>query len=589
MKRTAVFFLLATVSVIAFSTTIRGQQNLPPEVVNYADLIVTNGRIYSADESFSVYQAMAVRDGKVLAVGRSDVISRMAGPNTERVDLHGRSVVPGFFDTHRHGANIGNSFQRAFKHRGRTTFKTIEVGLQEVKELVDQAAPGEWVGFGGPRDNIPVQTVTRWQLDTVSPNNPVIIDYAGELSVVNSVALKMADIPLDTPGLLKNEQGEPTGQLRTWAHGIVTFETAPWPEITDELLEQQKQRLWAHNQQGLTTLAGRASGLSHTIYRELWERGELTARIRTSHEFLRSNPRAEIFLKRMGKLISFGLGEMVKIYAASTQHADGTSSSGGMLTWMRKLRRLDGDPYGEYGEDRWSLDPGRNDSANVALAVRYGWNVSGVHNDGDRATWLYLKAIEKGHQDVLVKTSKPFGADHQFLVTQDNIDLMKKYNVIPSMGIMSLFNHPSRGGPTSSDHLIYQYGPDAVQRMSPLKTMVSAGLRPASEEANPPLWAMQRLVTRTDDKGRVWGPDQRLTRQEALWSRTLWSAGYVGEEDLLGSLEPGKLADFVILGGDFMKVPEDQIADLPIDFTYLGGKIVYENKGEAQSGVASPQ
>ncbi len=555
---------------VALPGSLAAQQDLPSEVVNYADLIVTNSVIYSADEQFSRNQAMAVRDGKILALGRSDYISRMAGPNTERLDLQGTgySILPGLFESHGHGPlGTGGGLERGLDaKRGPVTFDSIEEGLREVEELVRGLAEGEWLVAGGPRDSKPLQTVTRWQLDTVSPNNPVVIGYGGELSVVNSKTWELAELE-GMPGALKNADGEGTGQLRTWAHGAMTY-AVPWGLIDDAALAERARTLFELNAQGITTVCGRIMGRAITILRQLWERDELTARVRGSLGFLRSNMRPEEHLKRIGKLVSFGLGEMVKIIGLTTQHPDGTMGSGAMLTWQQKLRQMDGDPYTLNGENRWEI--GMNDSIAIKLAIKYGWNISGVHNQGDRATWLYLKAIEAGHEQegVLVPTSLPHGNDHNQLNTAENFALMKKYNVNPSVGLY-----------LGQERLIFQYGGDTAHRTSAFTSMLEAGLRPASEEARPALRAIEKLITRADDQGRVWGSHEMLTREDALRARTIWSAGYCGAEDkVLGSLEPGKLADFVILGGDYLTVPADQISELPVLKTFLGGKVVYDRE-----------
>ncbi len=593
MKRSIV--VLIGLVVLAFQGIAFGQQQLPPEVIHYADVIVTNGVIYSADEQFSRYEAMAVRDGRILALGSSDVISRMAGPNTRRIELQpGQSVLPGLMNTHAHGPIGTGSGTGAV--RGSVTFDTIEGGLREVEQLVSKAAEGEWVTASGPRNSIPLQIVTRWQLDTVSPNNPLLISYGGENGVANSKAWEAVGLTSDVPGAMKVEdlirlgliraddmpdalknieEGEAIGQLRTWAYGAITY-GIPWNPVTEDDLVSRTSRLFRLNALGNTTVGGRASGRGITIIRELWERDELTIRVRVSHMFLRSNPRGEEYLKRMGKLVSFGLGDMVRIIGATTQHADGTNGSGAMLTFQPKLRRLDGDPFGEYGENRWEVEG--NDRENVILGIRYGWNINGVHNQGDRATNLWLKAIEAGYKDVLVKPSLPSGTDHQVLVTQENLDLMKRYNVWPSLDLKYVFSGPSPEG------LIYQYGADSVNEMSQVRRFIDAGLRP-SNEGDDALLGIEEMITRTDGSGRVWGDDQKLTRQEALWTKTLWSAGYIGEQDQLGSLEVGKLGDFVVLGEDYLRVPENEISQIPVLLTVVGGKVVYDRE---RDGVPEP-
>ncbi len=567
MKRESI--VLVGLLAMALQGKVTAQQNLPPEVVHYADLIVLNTNIISADERFSRYQAMAVRDGEVLALGTTAQISPMAGPNTERIDLQGTgaSVLPGLFYPHGHGAmGTGGGIERGVDaKRERVNFDTLEQGLQHIRELVRGLPEDRWLVLDGPRNSIPLQTTTRWVLDTAAPNNPLVITYGGELSVVNSVVWELAELE-ETPGALKNADGEGTGQLRTWAHGAMTY-AVPWGPIDEEEFADRKRIFFENNAQGVTTICGRMMGRAITIIRHLWERDELTVRTRISLGFLRSNKRPEEFLKRLGKLVSFGLGDMVRIIGLTAQHADGTMGSGAMLTFQRKLRQLDGDPYSINGENRWEVDG--NDSTSIQMAIKYGWNLSGVHNQGDQATYLYIKAIEAGHEQegILVPTSLPHGNDHNQLNTAENYAIMKKYNINPTVGIY-----------LGQEQMIYQYGADTAHRTSAFKSMLAAGLRPSAEEGNP-LNKIEEMMTRAGPKGRVWGSDQILSRQEALWATTLWAANYCGAEtDQLGSLEVGKLADFVILGSDFLTVPADQLAEIPVLKTFLGGKVVYDRE-----------
>ena len=569
MKRKSI--VLIGLLAMALQGSVAAQQNLPPEVVNYADQIVINANIISGDERFSRYQAMAVRDGKVLALGTTAQISRMAGPDTERIDLQGTgtSIIPGLFESHGHGPmGTGGGLEQGLDaKRGNVEFETIEGGLREIAELVEGVPPGRWIVLNGPfGGNAAMNHVTRSQLDTLAPNNPLVVGFAGENSVVNSITWELAGLE-GLPGTLKDAEGKPTGQLRTWAHGAMSY-AIPWGPLEQEAFESRKRNFFRLNAEGITTVCGRMMGRALTTVRQLWERDELTIRARISLGFLRSNMRPEEYLKRIGKLVSFGLGNMVKIIGLTTQHPDGTMGSGAMLTWQQKLRQMDGDPYTLNGENRWDI--GSNDSLAIKLAIKYGWNISGVHNQGDQASWLYLKAIEEGHEQagVLVPTSLPHGNDHNQLNTEENLALMKKYNVSPSVGMY-----------LGQERLIFQYGGDTAHRTSAFKSMIAAGLRPASEENRPALNAIEKMITRADEEGRVWGSHEILSRQEALWARSLWSAGYCGaEDDRLGSLEPGKLADFVILGGDYLTVPADQISELPVLKTFLGGKLVYDRE-----------
>jgi predicted amidohydrolase YtcJ len=552
-------------------------QQLPPEIVKYADVIVTNAVIYSADEKFTKHEAMAVRDGRILAVGTSDHITRLAGPNTERIDMKGRphSIIPGLFESHGHGPmGTGGGLEgRPDAKRGSVEFPSIPEGLKLVAEQAKGVPAGRWIVLGGPRDARELQKVTRWELDTVTPDNPLCITYGGELSVVNSKAWELGELTDSTPGVVKNEKGQGTGQLRTWAHGQLSYKI-PWAPVGQEDVDDRKRVFMEANAEGITTIVGRMMGRAITVLQRMWELDALTVRTRISLGFLRSNPEPEAYLKRIGKLVGFGLGDMVKIIGLTTQHADGTSGSGAMLTRKPKLRQLEGDPYGPYGENRWESE--ENDSINVQLAIKYGWNVSGVHNQGDQANFLFLKAIEAGSgQAQLVPVTRPHGTDHNTLNSTENLALMKKFNVRPSVGLY-----------LGEESLIYQYGADEANRTSAFKTMIDTGLRPASEEARPALSAIERMITREGEDGKTWGKDQALTKQQALFARTLWSAEYAGEDKDLGSLEAGKFADFVVLGADYMQTPDAQIAEIPVLMTYLSGKKVYDRE---RDGVPQPR
>lgn len=571
-----VFMMLALFPGLAYS-----QGDFPEEYLPYADIVVFNGKVLTVDENFTIAEALAVRDGKFQAVGESQLILRLAGPATRKVDLQGKMAVPGFIDTHLHQATVGNSFSLGFEHTGRLPFDEIDSGLQHLKELVARAQPGEWLLLRGPfNGNDAINVVTRWRLDAASPDNPVFILYAGEMSVVNSKAWDLMKMPLNIPGVLKDDNGRPTGQLRLGAHGYLTYEFLPWPVIDDELVNQQVERLKALNEQGLTTVVGRGSGLAISLYREVFRRDLLTMRIRISHELTRSNGDVERFLKRTGNLVGFNLDEMVKIYSATVQHPDGIGGAGAALTFRPKLRQLEGDPYGSYGSNRWEdegLTPEESDRTNILLAVKYGWPVSGVHSVGDRSTNLILKAYDEAAENTpLVPFSGKFGIDHLTMQVPENIGIMKKLNVIPSV----YFLNPGGREPSQ---LVFQYGADAVDEMTPVQSLIDAGLRPVIEADttrlpySAPLWNLERFVTRTDENGKVWGSEERVSRQVGLKMYTLWAADYSGDSERLGSIEKGKFADFVLLGRDYLTVPEDEIADIPILMTVVDGTIVYEN------------
>jgi predicted amidohydrolase YtcJ len=576
------------------------QVNVPSELVTYPELIVYNGKIITADDKDTIASAVAVRDGKFFAVGDNDRILRLAGPATKKIDLQGKSVVPGFIDTHLHQAFAGQVSKRGSS--GRVSFKTKQSGLDEIKRLVEASPPGEWVTLAVPR-NPSFFAVTVKDLDPIAPNNPVVLTTVGTDTTVNSLALKLANIPPDTPGYYKDESGQPTGKLEGWAAGIMLYESKPWPPF-EEVLEEQKELFAKANSEGLTTIMARAQGLSISVFRELWLKDQLTARVRATHEFLRMNPYGEAYLKRLGNLVYFG-DDMFKIIGTTVGPVDGADTEGASLTATPRLNVLGDSAFAQFGQNKW-LGHGREGKSahewdtvpdsvkersewkNVVLANRYGWNITSVHSAGDESTRITLKAYEAASKEKPLENT--WGIDHQPMQTPETIRLMKDLKVVPSFYYFT----PGGGGMAT---MINQYGPDRVSRMVPVKTFIKEGIPPVFEADTlqypffAPTYNLELFVTRKNPqfKGtldRVYGSDEKLTRMEALHMMTKWAAKYSNEEKLLGTIEVGKLGDMVVLGGDFMTAPDEEIFEkLPVLMTIVGGKIVYETASKTPTNT----
>ncbi len=547
--------------------------DLPPEVLHYADMIVYNGKVLTADDDFTVAEALAVRDGKFLAVGDSSRIQRMAGPNTRQIDLQGKTVIPGIIDTHFHldryiGLNqVGPSLK----------WETEEAGIEELKALAAQTPPGEWVVVRISRTDI--YNVTRQELDQASTRHPIaLISSLGDEYAVNSEGLKR--FPPGLSGLQKDpDTGEYTGQVRGFASGVLDYELIPWPNIAEQLPHYRKAML-DYAKAGMTTTVHRARGMVFSAYRELWLRDQLTMRVRLGHEIARLNPNLEAMFKRVGNLTGFG-DDWLKIIGVSPVPPDGAGS----LVWtsQRQLRRLaDAPSVSPYGQDLWGMmgEDLEKDTEfrSVVLAGKYGWSVNTLHSAGDAANDQALLAYEKAleaSKELGMTISIPYGLDHGSMITPEQIKKMKELGVIPSLYVAnSIGRDPSRA--------IYLYGADAVNRFTPTRSLIEAGVRPAGESDTDrwpyitALWNIEKYVTRTDEKGRVWGQNEAITREQGLLMFTNWAAYYTGDEKILGTIEPQKLADFVVLDGDFMGVAAEDISEIPVVMTVVGAKIVFD-------------
>ena len=552
------FKTIVTTSLLALFTTFSfSQSDVPSEVLSYADIVLYNGQVL-AGEDFSPVQAVAIRDAEFLAVGEDQLLLKMAGPNTLKIDLQGKTVLPGFIDTHLHQAWVGNIAKGG--PSGRVNFREKQSGLEEVRQIVSSFPPSKWLYLNAP-DSAALYETTRQDLDRLAPRNPLVISVVSNWAVVNSLALE--HIPAETAGIIKDpDTGKPTGLLWGWAVGVVQYELMPWPNI-EELLPEQKERLAILNSQGLTTIVGRSQGLQISIINELRKRGELTARIRFAHEFLRQNPNGEAYLKRLGNLVGFG-DDWMKIVGTTLSPVDGITSSGTTLTSWAQIRRPEDTYAGPYGFNKWeaaSQDRTQTEWYNIILANRYGWNVTNMHSGGDLSTKISLEAYRDASREKPLQGV--WGIDHQAMQTPETLQMLKDLNVIPSV----YFLMP---GGSDGSRLAYLYGADRVNQMVPVKTMIEMGLKPVIESdtmregQSAPLWNLERFVTRKDGKGKLWGPQEKLDRLTVLHMYTDWAARYSLDEGRLGLIQPGMLADCVVLDGDFLNVPEDQLDEIPV-------------------------
>ena len=569
-------------------------QDIPSEVLAYPQLILHNGKILTADQEFRIVQAVGIRDNQFLKVGSNQEVLRLAGPDTKIMDLEGKTVIPGFINSHSHGW-LGQTLKRG--PDGMVTFPTLEEGLAQIKAIVEKAPAGKYVQVLGIRNTVAME-VAGQKLDPVSPHNPLAISFSTFEYNLNSLAFKQALRVMgpDVPGLVKDpETGEYTGQLRGMASGTFGYEVLPFPDI-ESLVPQEKVRMSRYLRQGVTTNIGRAPAASLSILRELWIRKELPTRVRITHEFLRDNHQPERFLKRFGNLTGFG-DDWMKIIGTLVQQPDGSATPGGMLSSRPKLRSAPQDYAGPYGQNRW--EQYNNAAESIRLAAQYGWKLASIHSYGDESSRLLLKAFDEANQTKSLEGR--WIIDHNYIHNEETIALMKKLNVIPSvllwwgndggfrtasMGDRNL-NPASRGGELGGGFagtiqqspIVFMYGGDRASGYSPLRSLVDAGLKPVLENGGSrwtPLQDIRQATTRKDINGRVWGAEQAMTRQEALWAKTSWAARISEDEDKLGTIEEGKLADLVVLGRDYLTVPLDEIGEIPVLMTILDGRVVYE-------------
>ena len=566
-------------------------QQLPPELINYADVVLFNGRILTTNEAFDVAEAVAIRDGKFLAVGANDRILAMAGPKTLRKDLGGKTVIPGFIGSDADNDFAAGNLYKETLIRGKIygtldDLKTKPLILAKVIETVKGATPGELLFLRLPEVGEGF-LMTGEELDRASPANPIALSIDSTNMVINSKMMAMLTerIPVSHPSIVKDPKtGKPNGRIFGHATGIVGWDLRPWPTIDKSFLDEQVKLMHDLSKQGITTIIGHIQGFSLTVLNILWHQDGLSVRVRGSHDAFRQNPYVEALARRIGNLVDFGLGDDVLIVGAGLASADGNADTGSALTLDRKSSS-GGYGFGQFGQNKWvnygtddatfeSLPPERQQQtewASIQAAIKYGWNPVGVHNVGDKATDLWLSAIESGLQqkDIAVPrdlfTPRPYSLDHNLFWTPKQDERLKKLDMRRGLGKMF-------SGDTTSTVEIY--GP-RIHDAQPVPSLVERGLKVHIEGTSP--WReIQSYITRKDRQGRIWGPDHAIDRKTALRMKTLWAARFIGEDNRLGSIEPGKLADLAVLGSDYMTVPPDKLSAMPVLMTIKGGKVVYD-------------
>jgi predicted amidohydrolase YtcJ len=589
-------------------------QPVPPELLAYPTLVLVNGKVLTVDPQFTIAEAVAVRDGKILAVGTSAEIRRLAGPTTGVIDVGGRSVIPGFIDSDGDNAFAGGDLYKDTMVNGKIGTKvrdeSVPAMLKQVAALVAQATPGspvwvrmadEWVAE--------LSKLTAKDLDAIAPKNPLSLALSSSEGIVNTLMLNRAftaGLPRDHIGVIKDAAGRPTGQLYGAAIGFVGWNLRDWPELTDAIFEEQLKINGRFLRAGVTTVTGHASGYTVTIMSQLYHQGRLNLRIRPDIDFARQNPLADQFMRRTPNLVNFELGDgMVRIVGAAVGPVDGASDDGGILTHEPKGRLHPGVGGSRFGVNKWTgssftgrhwadLSPAeqmKTEAGTLFLMRKHGWNIGGNHNMGSQAAAIVLQTLSDAEKqpDIKVKTMLGRNAlDHNLVWDEKSITLAMELGDKMTYGLNSeIFDQRVVRG---EEMLSAQYG-DRLNTMQPVRELLKAGIRVHFEGGNPdetPMWRAQRFITRVAryatraERGSqgtgnlVWGKQHAVDRQEALRLLTIEAAYFISEEKMLGSIEKGKYADVVVLNGDYMAVPEGEIEKLEPFLTIVGGKVAYE-------------
>ena len=533
-----------------------------------ADLIIRNAHIVTVDSKFSTATAAAVRDGRFIAVGSEPAVLKTKGPKTQVIDLHGQTVLPGFNDTHVH-LTAGKDLETQVDL---THIRSIRQIQSAIAARAKQSKPSDWiVGTRGwweyqlAEGRLP----TRANLDAAAPNNPVSIP-GPHYVIVNSLALKLAGVTRDTPDpqggqIYRDAAGEPTGLLMDNAGRFVR---KFMPRATEaQQVAGMKRVLALVNSHGLTS-AGDPSGSVEdaAMYRALRDRGLLTVRLDFSYNIDPAEPldTVEAELKALPKPGSDGDGMF------RADEIGETGLDGAELTAL-----LEHDYPGKPGYRGLQKVPTEQFKRFAALVAKYGYRLR-PHAVGDAAIDEALDAFDFANsQTPIVK--RRWMIDHAFLLGPQHYDRVKRLGLI----INSQYMHNYELGAL----ILKAWKRPLADRSEPYAEWLQNGIMFAGGSDGPisyyaePLLEIYGEVTRGTQWGGRLGPDQGISREQAIRSVTINGAFTTFEEGVKGSIEPGKYADFVVLSGDIMKVPAEKIRDLQVLATVLGGRTVYGSLG----------
>lgn len=525
-----------------------------------ADVLISGARVYTMDPSRPMAEAVAVLGDRIIAVGSNEDLEPLAGPATRVIDGSGVTVTPGFIDAHSHPD-------------GSNEVTGADVNLRSIAEIQSamraQAGvtpPGQWV-IGNKYDDTKLnegRPVNRLDLDEAVPSQPAIIRHrGGHTAVVNSVGLALAGVTVDTPdpdgGSFGRENGALTGFVAEHALFDVIDQAGEWPEIT-RVVRQEGVALMSRAMvaSGLTSTTDSWGTVESLVaYQDARAAGELLTRL----SFMPFGP-SELYsdLKTAG--IRSGFGDEWIRFGAVKYAADGSASE----RTMRMSTPFQGRPndFGILTMNQEEINEA------VADAVENHWRI-GIHVNGDVAIDMALNAYEQALENWSGSNPR-FRLEHCSLVNPVLLQRIKDTGSIPTPFYTYAHYHGNKW---------VDYGPEKMQWMFAHRSFLDYDIpvAPASDYTPgpfEPLMAIQSMVTRKDFKGRVWGPNQRITVSEAMKICTVNGAWASMEEDIKGSIAPGKLADLAVLASDPHDVDPDEIKNIPVLMTLVGGQAVYE-------------
>ena len=555
--------MLALVYLVASLVTAACQPSVDP-----ADFVLRNGKVVTVDDVVAEAEAVAIRGDRIIAVGRNADINRYVGPTTEILELEGNLAIPGFIEGHGHFLGIGDSKLQL----NLMDLESFDAMIAMVEDAVGLAQPGELIrGRGWHQDKwdpVPEPNVEGFPLhdalSAVSPNNPVVLRHAsGHATFANDKAMEMAGITRDTPDppggeIVRDANGDPIGAFRETSSRLLdptrSSATPADPRRQAELAVEEVLS------KGITSFEDAGSSFEAIdLYKEMVDDGTLGVRlwvmVREPNEQLANN---------LADYRVVGYGDNRLTVRGVKRVIDGALGSHG--AWLLE-------PYVDLPESTGlNTTPLDELEETARLAIEHDYQFC-VHAIGDRGNREALDIFERVFATVGAKAERRWRIEHAQHLHPDDIPRFAELGVIASMQAV----HATSDGPWVPDRLgdkRSEEGAYVWKKLLQSGAVVANGSDAPVEDVSP-IAGYYSTISRKLSDGTVFYPDQRLSRMEALKTYTLNAAYAAFEEDLKGSITPGKLADITVLSKDILTIPEEEIPTTEVLYTIVGGEVAY--------------
>ena len=525
------------------------------------DLILFNGNIVTVEPSMPKANAVAISGDRFTAVGGNEDVLNMAAGRAKKIDLAGRTVLPGFIDAHSHPAFAGLAHLKSVD----ADLRSIAAIQEAIRNRALKTPKGQWVTAFKYDDTKTSdgRRLNRQDLDEAAPEHPVFVQHrGGHTAYVNSTALRVAKLSKESKdpagGRLDRDPqtGELTGRLEEKAADLVESLIPAEVSAADRrdgvrLISEMMSRT------GITSVHDAYASPSDLMaYQDAHQAGELRLRVYAliGHTHLE---------KMLAAGVRTGFGDDWVRVGAMKMTCDGSISE--RTARLSKPYAGRPDDFGIIVTEKPVL------YERVRKAHENGWQI-GSHAHGDVGIAMVLDVYEQVAREIPRRDPR-FRIEHCTVINDSLVARMKSLGVIPNPFGTYVYYHGEK---------MREYGADRLQHMFAMRTFLDAGLRPTMTSDYPPgpfepMMALQSMVTRTDIKGNVWGANQKISVEEAVRVGTMHGAYASFEERVKGSISSGKFADLVVVGRDPFKTPPSELIEIPVERTMVGGKWVWES------------